>query len=420
MQIYDLLPTESLTPIRLENTPYMDELVAISGIKPATSISERPVVISEAPKQKNKGFSTVKQSDAIREIQRKIISDTTSDDNKIDTDNYQFNAGDISNEDIKNWDFSMLDVPLPDQKAKDTPPKRLNYNVEYFISEIVTQIDFSYLNQTYQPYTGGSSPIFLNPGFNALFKIGVTDLLEDYRIVGGVRLSLNLVNNEYLLSYANLKKRLDREIIFHRNSIESYDSYYSIIRVYTHELFYVVKYPFNPVMALKATASFRNDLAVFLSTDVVNLAEPNKFRNLVGAKGEFIYDNTKNLGVNLFHGTRFKIFGEYYQWVDSEADNLVVVGFDIRNYQRIHRTFIWANRFAISSSFGNNKLIYYMGGVDNWLFPKFNISTPVDQEQNYAYQTLATNMRGFNQNITVNCGFQYSDIWPTNQLSLIS
>ena len=40
-----------------------------------------------------------------------------------------------------------------------------------------------------------------------------------------------------------------------------------------------------------------------------------------------------------------------------------------------------------------------MGGVDNWLFPKFNITTPVDQEQNYAYQTLATNMRGFNQNI---------------------
>ena len=40
-----------------------------------------------------------------------------------------------------------------------------------------------------------------------------------------------------------------------------------------------------------------------------------------------------------------------------------------------------------------------MGGVDNWLFPKFSIDTPVDLEQGYAYQTLATNMRGFNQNI---------------------
>ena len=40
-----------------------------------------------------------------------------------------------------------------------------------------------------------------------------------------------------------------------------------------------------------------------------------------------------------------------------------------------------------------------MGGVDNWLFPKFDQLTPIDFSQNYAYQTLATNMRGFNQNI---------------------
>ncbi len=40
-----------------------------------------------------------------------------------------------------------------------------------------------------------------------------------------------------------------------------------------------------------------------------------------------------------------------------------------------------------------------MGGVDNWLFPKFNDDTPIDFTQNYRYQTLATNMRGFNQNI---------------------
>jgi outer membrane protein assembly factor BamA len=72
---------------------------------------------------------------------------------------------------------------------------------------------------------------------------------------------------------------------------------------------------------------------------------------------------------------------------------------DIRNYQRVHRTLVWANRFAASTSFGSNKLLYYMGGVDNWLFPTYNITTPVAFDQNYAFQTLATNMRGFPQNI---------------------
>ena len=40
-----------------------------------------------------------------------------------------------------------------------------------------------------------------------------------------------------------------------------------------------------------------------------------------------------------------------------------------------------------------------MGGVDNWLFPKFNNNINVANDQNYAYQTLATNLRGFTQNI---------------------
>ena len=40
-----------------------------------------------------------------------------------------------------------------------------------------------------------------------------------------------------------------------------------------------------------------------------------------------------------------------------------------------------------------------MGGVDNWLLPKFNSNINIDQNQNWTYQTLATNMRGFQQNI---------------------
>ena len=40
-----------------------------------------------------------------------------------------------------------------------------------------------------------------------------------------------------------------------------------------------------------------------------------------------------------------------------------------------------------------------MGGVDNWLMPKFDNSVQVSTTQNYTYQTLVTPMRGFWQNI---------------------
>ena len=45
-----------------------------------------------------------------------------------------------------------------------------------------------------------------------------------------------------------------------------------------------------------------------------------------------------------------------------------------------------------------------MGGVDNWMnfssrTPTFDPSTKIDYTRNWAFQTIATNMRGFSQNI---------------------
>jgi len=276
--------------------------------------------------------------------------------------------------------------------------KQLNYNVEYSIDQMVTQIDFTYLNWAYQPYTNSAAPIYINPGFNALFMVGVTDLMEDRRITGGVRLNFNLVNNEYMLSYSIFKKRLDHQFIFHRQSMEE-PADFSLIRHRIHELYYVLTYPFNPVLNIKGTTTLRYDRAVYLATDPINLAVPDVDRLWISLKAELTYDNTRNLGLNLLQGTRYKFFGEAYHLALSGSTECFVLGVDIRNYQRVHRTLIWANRFAASTSFGSGKLVYYMGGEDNWLFPKFNIGTPVAQDQNYVFQTLATNMRGFNQNI---------------------
>jgi hypothetical protein len=84
---------------------------------------------------------------------------------------------------------------------------------------------------------------------------------------------------------------------------------------------------------------------------------------------------------------------------------MFVFGIDFRKYTKIHRELIWANRFAASTSFGPTKLLYYLGGVDNWMgdwfndTPMFDSTIPVTPGFNYGFQTLATNMRGFTQNI---------------------
>jgi hypothetical protein len=107
---------------------------------------------------------------------------------------------------------------------------------------------------------------------------------------------------------------------------------------------------------------------------------------------------------------RFKVFAETFQGLDSVVqakvkdnkwfkNDLYIVGFDFRHYQKVHREIVWCNRISAATSFGREKLIYYMGGVDNWLMPKFDQSVQISDQENYTYQTLVTPMRGFWQNI---------------------
>ncbi len=278
-------------------------------------------------------------------------------------------------------------------------PQQHTYNVEYFVNELVGQIDYSTLNTSYQAFSGGNGPVYLNPNFNALLMVGGTDLLEDYRISGGVRLNQDLVNNEYLLSFANLKHRFDKEFVFHRSATEETTDYNYIIRHKVHEASFIGTWPFSNVLAVKGTFSFRNDRQIWLALDKPSLQEKDNIKSWLSLKGELVYDNTRELETNIPQGTRFKVFGEYYYQINKANSTLSSVGFDFRHYLRIHRCFIWANRLAGASSFGENKIIYYMGGVDNWIGAKFNKDIPIDYTQNYAYQTLATNMRGFDQNI---------------------
>ena len=282
-------------------------------------------------------------------------------------------------------------------------PKIRIYETFFYNNYFANKIDFSFLGASYQAFSGSGSA-FYNPGLNMLFKIGTHDLFENYKITGGFRFAGNFDSNEYLLSLENLKNRIDKQLILHRLTfISSTDDAY--VKTYTHEAMYSMKYPFSQVSAVKGTLTLRDDNHVFLSTDTKNLYEPEIRRQWGSLKLEWIYDNTRFRTTNIYFGTRFKIFGEFYYQLNRKKSDVFILGADFRHYKQIHRDLIWANRFAASTSFGSNQLIYYLGGVDNWinLFPskveQFDQSVNIDYTRNYVFQTLATNMRGFSQNI---------------------
>jgi outer membrane protein assembly factor BamA len=75
-----------------------------------------------------------------------------------------------------------------------------------------------------------------------------------------------------------------------------------------------------------------------------------------------------------------------------------VIGFDARHYQRLDRFSILAVRAAGAASFGSEKMLYFLGGMENWLNTKFSQDVPIPTE-GFAYQTVAANLRGFGSNI---------------------
>lgn len=302
------------------------------------------------------------------------------------------------------WRKDYMDIDL-DTGTLQLPQVRI-YQTSFYNNYIANQIDFTFLNNSYQVYNGGAP--YFNPGINLLTRIGVIDLFENYRITGGFRFSGNFDSNEYLVSVENLKGKFDKQLIFHRQaflSSSTLDGEIVYFKTHTHNLYLSYSKPFTPVLALKGTLAYRYDRHVLLPEQISDLSNENFSRHWVSLKGELIYDNTRKRIVNIYYGTRYKVFGEYYKELTHEKSDMIVLGIDFRKYIKIHRELIWANRFAASTSYGPTKLVYYLGGVDNWMgylfnrIPMFDNTIPVSPNMNYGFQALATNLRGFSQNI---------------------
>ena len=294
-----------------------------------------------------------------------------------------------------------------------------NYRLKFSTDYVLAGISNNILINRYQPYQSGSGPIRLNNGndVNLTFKVGVSDLMEDVKFIGGFRFGSSLSDKDVFISFLNYRKRLDWGITYYRSNVTNYQNFFTGDKAYFDNtvitnLYQVnASYPLDETRSMRVSAAFRSDRGVLkpfinlgngLAVDPGSLAVRDSVASTVLTRLEYVYDNTINPAQNIWNGLRWKIYTDV-NFPASPNSNLkgkttFNIGFDGRHYLKIYRNFIWAVRAASDFSFGNAKLIYYLGGVDGWINPKFN-NHPTNYNANYAFQSLAVNMRGYNQNI---------------------
>ena len=310
--------------------------------------------------------------------------------------------------------FSIKKAELLSAKANNilSDSKLFDYRLKFSSDYILSGFSNNLLLNRYQPYAGGAGPIQLNNGnnFNFNLRVGTSDLFEDQKFMGGIRFGTDLKDKDIIFSYQNFRKRLDWGVTYYRSNVTNYFNTPFSNMLITNLYQGNVAYPFNEVKSLRATFGLRIDRGILKSydnsvgyPDPGALAYPDTISKYIVSRLEYVHDNTINTTQNIWNGLRYKIFLDINMpTLKTEMNNgkaTLNLGFDARYYYKIYRNFIWAGRAAADFSWGGQKIIYYLGGVDSWINPKFNSQNFPASDQSYAFQSLAVNMRGYQQNI---------------------
>ncbi len=201
------------------------------------------------------------------------------------------------------------------------PPK-------YFTDYVVTGFNNSVLAvNKFQPYGGGRGPIYLSNGgdFNGLIRMGTSDLMEDIKFTGGLRIAPNLRDNDVLFYFQNLRKRLDWGALYYRSNNETVaDLFYDgalitgLVKQFSSYYLATLRYPLDRVRSLRATIGPRFDRMVMKATDADRIKVPDSTRTYGQVSLEYVYDNTINPATNIWHGLRYKIFADWFTQMSKQ------------------------------------------------------------------------------------------------------
>jgi len=283
---------------------------------------------------------------------------------------------------------------------------------KFKLESFTTNMDNGVLFEGLDSYTDDQSQIQNQP-FGLLLKGVVKDLFEDYTITAGMRIPTSLNGLENFLIFDDNRGLIDKRFALYRRTETNTEANFIFPSQRTKSSsllgLYRLKYPLDVYTSIRATAQLRFDRQFFLHSDEFSSNQLDDFEKRISLKAEYVFDNTIPVDDNVLWGTRYKGYLELINRFDINTQDgfnfdpsrgfTAILGFDARHYIPILNHSILALRGAGATSFGSDKMLYYVGGVENWLFSQTNQEIGVPPGKTFAYQVVAPHLRGFRTNI---------------------
>ncbi|WP_428657069.1 hypothetical protein [Runella sp.] len=362
-------------------TPISNELVATPRVQ---SMSGMSVYKTEQRTNPAADASMIAQMANPRKIQL--------DSGEVDTDNYEFDP-----EVLKSFEYRQRRGTTISSAANLPSRNRKRDNIT-----IKGPIDYKSLFIS----NDATSDWRIDPvrGFGFAQSLTMNDLLENHIVKAGFFLGLlNFRTNNLWAEYENLAHRIDFSVRVDRQSL--YVQPPASQKYRYNRVAFTAAYPFNNNARVSLTPFFAESKLL----DVSNIAAADVASSYLGARAEFVYDNSRINGMNMMEGTRFKVRYDLFGGISGTSGfNRLVV--DFRHYQKIHRDLIFATRISFARSGGKAPKQSVLGGMENWTGNNqdersvnplaVGLSSaliPIDNRDIF-FVELATNLRGFNIN----------------------
>lgn len=249
-------------------------------------------------------------------------------------------------------------------------------------------------------------------GFSMKIETQMNDILENYRILGGVQTAFDFKSGDVYGEFQYLPGRIDYSVRFDRKVIFWQTPQEGIAQVEEQKYsFQKIEFGASLPLSVRTRISLKpfGGYTQFVDRGLLQpqaagpVFIPSKQQFYAGAKAELVYDNSLSTGMNIIEGTRGKLSAIHYEALVNNQKSFSQISLDVRHYQKIYHEIIFAVRGFTGTFLGNSPKKYMLGGMDNWLGNRLNydgLQNPLVSKvgtfnENLLFSEFATNLRGF-------------------------